>query len=182
MVKTTSKNVLLYAHALYDAAMQKGDLDNCYQNLQDINAILPQNIEYFTIMDKSFNQTGKFEIMRNIADKLNCSKITSQWLEIIAADQNLRILPQIIECFIRMYEKKHDIAVIKVTTAIPLSTKQDKLLKQKLTSLLKKEIIVKYNISPEIIGGLIIDCLSYRIDSSVKHKLQTLEKLMKGAK
>ena len=45
---------------------------------------------------------------------------------------------------------------------------------------LQQEIIINYNINPNILGGLIIEYGSTRIDDSLKGKLSRLEQVMKG--
>ena len=59
---------------------------------------------------------------------------------------------------------------------------EDKKLKQKLSALFNKDVAVNYHLNPQILGGLIIRCGTVLIDSSVKHRLDSLEQLMKGTK
>ena len=42
------------------------------------------------------------------------------------------------------------------------------------------KVVVKYQIKPEILGGLLVECGSELIDDSVKGKIDRLELLMKG--
>ena len=44
------------------------------------------------------------------------------------------------------------------------------------------KVVVKYQIKPEILGGLVIECGTKFIDDSVKGKLERFELLMKGTK
>ena len=50
-----------------------------------------------------------------------------------------------------------------------------------LEKLLKQKIIINYSINPTILGGLIIEYGSTRIDDSLKGKLSRLEQVMKGS-
>jgi len=62
-----------------------------------------------------------------------------------------------------------------------LSKKQDKDLQNNLKKLLSKDVIIKYEIKPEILGGLIVQYDDNIIDDSLKNKLYLIEKMMKGA-
>ena len=73
-------------------------------------------------------------------------------------------------------------AEVEVTTVIPLTEKQENMLKSKLENIFNKQIILHYIINPQIIGGLVIKCGTNFIDNSIKHKLNALEQLMKGIK
>ena len=69
-----------------------------------------------------------------------------------------------------------------MTTVVPLDKSQEKKLIGKLEAVFHKEIILKYVINPQIIGGLVIRYGTNFIDNSILHKLNALEQLMKGTK
>ena len=81
-----------------------------------------------------------------------------------------------------LYQQKNNIAEVEVTTVMPLSSQQETLLKSKLSAIFKREILLRYIINPQIIGGLVLKYGTNFIDNSVKHKLDALEQLMKGTK
>ena len=102
--------------------------------------------------------------------------------KILVENRKIDELELILNQFKKIYNDKQNIAEVDVDTVVELSSQQDENLKQKLTSIFKKEIIINYHINPQILGGLIIRCGTVQIDSSVKHQLDSLEQLMKGTK
>ena len=120
--------------------------------------------------------------MQEICAKFDFSQSMLNTLKLMAQDGKLNILELILKQFILLYQEKHDIAEIEVTTVMPLSDEQEDLLKTKLANIFHKQIVLRYVINPQIIGGLMIKYGTNFIDNSVKHKLNALEQLMKGTK
>ena len=54
-------------------------------------------------------------------------------------------------------------------------------MQKNLKKLLSKDVIVKYEIKPEILGGLVIQYEDNIIDDSLQNKISLIEKAMKGA-
>ena len=86
----------------------------------------------------------------------------------------------VFEQFYKLYYQKQGILEVSVQSVQPLNDKQhDKLLKG-LEKLLKQKIIINYDINPDILGGLIVEFGTHRVDDSIKGKLNHLEQVMKG--
>ena len=113
---------------------------------------------------------------------MNFSQPMINLLKILVENRRFCELEQILLQFKEVYNNKHNIAEINVETVVDLTEEQDKKLKQKLKDLFKKDIVVNYITNPQILGGLVIQCGTVLIDSSVKHQLDSLEQLMKGTK
>ena len=79
-----------------------------------------------------------------------------------------------------VYYIRHDIAEVEVGTVRELSAAQDKKLRANLEKMLSRKVVVKYEIKPELLGGLVIKFNSNMIDDSLKSKLNRLELVMKG--
>ena len=81
-----------------------------------------------------------------------------------------------------MVLKKLDRQTQKKEIRLLSYTTQENLLKIKLENIFHKQILLRYVINPQIIGGLVIKYGTSFIDNSVRHKLNALEQLMKGTK
>ena len=132
--------------------------------------------------DPQYARQEKQEVLQAICSKFGFSQSMLNTLKLIAQNGKLNVLEQTLKQFILLYQEKHDIAEIEVTTVMPLSDKQESLLKTKLANIFHKQIMLRYVINPQIIGGLMIKYGTNFIDNSVKHKLNALEQLMKGTK
>ena len=87
-----------------------------------------------------------------------------------------------LKAYTGVYYAKNNISQVNVQTAIDLSEEQKNNLVSAMESYLGNKVVVKYQIKPEILGGLVIECGTKLIDDSIKGKLERLELLMKGTK
>lgn len=177
------KTAMMYAEAMYEGAIKTGEADNLYDNACRLKEVADEENSGIQALNNPLWKFGqKVEIIDAIVQKCGFCSSMCNTLKLLAENNDFGALPQVLEQFIALYQQKHNIAEVEVTTVMPLSTAQEKLLKAKLADIFHKEIILRYIINPQIIGGLIIKYGTNFIDNSIKHKLDALEQLMKGAK
>lgn len=177
------KTALVYARSLYDGADEQHSLETCYKNAMDLMIFARENADILQKMDNPlYSSAQKTEITNILHEKLLLNEVMSNCLQVISQNGKWHLLEEIMMQFIKLYYDNNGIAEVSVTTAADLSTAQDNLLKNKLSAVFGKKVIVNYIKDENIIGGLIIKCGSQFIDASVKSKLNALEKYMKGIK
>ena len=177
------KTAILYAQAMYDGAAEAKQLDALYDDAATLSSVVGEKREDFNKLNNPlWKYAQKEEVLVEICQKLGLSQSMLNTLKLLAQNGKLNVLEQTLQQFILLYQKKHDIAEVEITTVIPLSSSQESLLKSKLENIFHKQIILRYVINPQIIGGLVIKYGTNFIDNSVKHKLRALEQLMKGTK
>ena len=184
-VKTVSKikTAIIYAEAMYDSAMQTNHLDALYNDALQFAAMSDESLQSIAAVNSPLVAvTDKIKIVEDLSAKLGLSQNMLNTLKLLAENNKLNFLPEICRQYIRIYQEKHNIAEIEVTTVVPLTETQNKKLQEKLKAIFNKEIIIDYIINPNIIGGLIIRYGTNFIDNSIQQKLNALEQLMKGTK
>jgi F-type H+-transporting ATPase subunit delta len=80
-----------------------------------------------------------------------------------------------------IFYRKKNICPVLVKTVAELSDAQKKKLTSAMEKYTGKKVVVDYQIRPELLGGLLIECDSKVIDDSIKGKIDRLTLLMKGA-
>ena len=177
------KAALIYAQSLYEGALEHKCLEACYKNAADLKVFAQENADILQKMNNPlYGSVQKTAITDILNKKMQLNKVMLNCLNIIAQNRKWSLLGEIMKQFVTLYNDNNGIAEVNVTTAVDLSTAQDNLLKNKLSSVFGKKVIVNYIKDESIIGGLIIKCGSQLIDASVKNKLNALEKYMKGTK
>lgn len=180
---STIKAAMMYAEAMYDSTETTGNAEILYNDACVLKAALENGAQDLLQLN---NPLWKFEqkaqILEYLAQKIPLCSNMLNTLKILAQNNDLNILPQVLNQFVLLYQNKHNIAEVEVTTVMPLSARQESLLKSKLAMIFHKEILLRYIINPHIIGGLVLKYGTNFIDNSVKHKLDALEQLMKGTK
>ncbi|MFC1921195.1 ATP synthase F1 subunit delta [Chloroflexota bacterium] len=64
----------------------------------------------------------------------------------------------------------------EITTAIPLENDDTLRIAKRLTSMLGKSVVLKTNVNPDLIGGIIIKIGDKLIDGSIRSKLDALKR------
>lgn len=170
-----SKITTRYAKSLLDLAIEKNQLQDCYNDLLSVEALCSESSE-FTLMLKSpiINTSKKLSIIKSLFEK-NLSKTTYLFIELITKKKRESLLHSISKNFIELYKSHHKIITASVTTTIAL----DKELKEKVVSFVKKkmdkDVELKEEINHDILGGAIIKVGDFQIDDSVKKQLKELK-------
>lgn len=177
------KNAILYASSLYKGAIECSKLDETYQNAERLLQSTAQGFKDLNMLNNPiWPAKEKEKLIEAVVQELKLNAPMLNLLKILVENRKIDELELILNQFKKIYNDKQNIAEVDVDTVVELSSQQDENLKQKLTSIFKKKIIINYHINPQILGGLIIRCGTVQIDSSVKHQLDSLEQLMKGTK
>lgn len=177
------KNAILYADAIYEGAEKAKCLDASYADACRLRDVLKKSdADFAKLNNPLWRFEDKISILKFVSEKMGLGQIMFNTLQLLTQNRKIDLLKPVVDQFILRYQQCHNIAQIDVLTVIPLTEKQDLLLKEKLKNIFKKEVILNYVIDPQIIGGLVIQYGTNFIDNSIKHKLNALEQIMKGAK
>ena len=118
--------------------------------------------------------------MTNLGAHLKLSKLTQQFLGVLAHNRRLSKLPQIVSAFAGIAAAARGELSATVTSAHALSTAQISAIAAKLKAREGKDVKLTATVDPEILGGLIVRIGSTQIDSSIRTRLNTLANAMKG--
>lgn len=182
-MKKTNKTQLTqnYAQALYNASLDDSSLENVVTDCEHISKALINISEFKILNNPQLKTSQKTQIVQEIAQKLNVCKTTENFLITVAENNRFQEINNILDKFFRIYHKSQNILEVSVQSVQTLTSGQQKKLITGLEKLLKQKIIINYSINPTILGGLIIEYGSTRIDDSLKGKLSRLEQVMKGS-
>lgn len=168
-----------YAQALFDAAADKNLLKETFQDCKK----LAENFnvsELKALNNPAWQTQDKNEVMKQIAKTLELSQPSANFLTLLAQNRRLDVLKAALEQFKHIYYKENGVCEINVESVQKLTSEQEKRLQQNLEKILEQKIVVNYNINPDILGGLVVQYGSVRIDDSLSGKLNRLEQIMKG--
>ena len=177
-----SKIVRSYAEALYEVSNADGLSDkilNEVLNLVNEFAKEPQIAKYLS--NPIWNNEDKKRALSEVAKKCKLSKPMCGLFKTMADNGRSNLLLNVLQEFKDVFYRKENICPVLVKTVIALSDAQKKKLVSVLEKYTGKKVVIDYQIRPEILGGLLIECESKVIDDSVKGKIDRLELLMKGA-
>lgn len=182
-MKKNSKTKIarVYSTALYEAASDRGCVEEVWKDVAKLNGLLHQNSDLIAYLSSPlWGEKDKEDVLDRVAKILKLNEETESCLQVISINGKIKDLPTILAGFSKVYYQKHNIAEVEVEAVKKLSDIQDKNLREMLTKVLAKDVVINYNINPGILGGLRIRYGSKMYDDCLATKLNYLENVMKG--
>lgn len=172
MAKLISKR---YAIALFELAKEKNNLEQLNTEISFILDSINNNPEFFTIFTHPQISGGeKFQLFKNIFTD-NVSEDIIALVSIVINKNRESEIKNIFNEFISLFEEHKGIKTAYVYSAKELSEAQINSIKEKLSQNLNKEIIIKTEIQPDLIGGIKINVGGFLIDNSIKKQLKDIK-------
>lgn len=176
-----TKIARVYAQALYEAAEAKKAVSQVSDDMMKLLEAVKADVGIVKYLaNPLWKIDDKKAALQVVAAKIKLNAETLTCLNLIAENGRFMELPEILKAFKHIFYAKHDIEEVNVETVRELSAAQDKKLRANLEKMLSRKVVVRYEIKPELLGGLVIKFNSNMIDDSLKSKLNRLELVMKG--
>lgn len=182
-MKKNEQNKLIrsYAEALFDASEKAGKTENVLSEAESLFAALSEKPEIARYLSSPiWDNRSKKEALEKIAGDRNLSEPLRGLFRVMADNGRVGLLTEVLPEFKQVYYLKKHISQVLVKTAVGLTESQKNNLSAAMEKYTGNKVVVKYQIIPELLGGLLVECGSELIDDSVKGKLDRLELLMKG--
>jgi F-type H+-transporting ATPase subunit delta len=165
-----------YASSLITLASEHGVLQEVYQDMQLLDAVINQNRE-FDVFLKS--PVIKIHLKTQVIRKLLIGKVnnlTERFVELLIKNSREIYLHDVVESFMLLYDLKKNIKTAFITTAKPLN--EENLAKLKIiTSHIKADHVkVVQKVDESLIGGFKLNVDDYQIDASIASKLSELKR------
>jgi len=170
-----------YASALFDLASEKGLVTAVESDLDKLGDALRQSGDLTALIrNPRVSREAAAKAMEGVAGVLGLSDLTKNFIGVLAANRRLGALADVIRAFSTIAAAQRGEVNAEVTSAHPLTDPQLAQLAEKLKAREGKEIKLKANVDPEILGGLVVRIGSRQIDSSIRTRLNSLANAMKG--
>lgn len=171
-----------YASALFDLASESGTVTAVESDLDRLDAALHESRELSSLIHNpeiSRSQLGA--VMGGIADHLQLSALTKNFLGVLAENRRVSKLPDIIRAFHTIAAAQRGEVQAEVASAHALTDAQLTELESKLRAREGRTVKLQSRVDPDLLGGLVVTIGSKRIDSSIRTRLNSLAQAMKTA-
>ncbi len=170
-----------YASALYDLASEKGIVSTVEADLDTLGQAILENGDLSgLIRNPEVSRDNAAKAMDAVAGVLGLSELTRNFLGVVAGNRRLAVLPEIVRAFASIAAASRGEVTAEVASAHPLSDAQVDALRQKLKEREGRNVKIRTEVDPELLGGLVVTIGSKRIDSSIRTRLNSLAQAMKG--
>lgn len=168
---------LTYGEALFEVALEKGTLDQIFEEVKFVREALRRDKEFIELLNHpKISKEEKVLVIENIFRGKVSNDVTG-FLVIIVEKERFNKIDEILDYFIAKVKEYKKIGVAKITSATVLTKVQkDNLLKKLLSTTEYIQFEIHYKVDSSIIGGIMIQIGDRVVDGSVKTKLAHLVK------
>ncbi len=169
-----------YARALLKAATEEQLEDKVYQEMQTLAAsYLEVSNLRFTIDNPMLSKESKRELFITATGGDPC-ELTEAFFKIVLKADRENVMQFISNSYITLYRRQKKLIRARLLTATPVSKDAEQRLRELVECETNGTVEFETKVSPEIIGGFVLEYDTYRLDSSVKTQLSSiLSKLKK---
>ena len=174
MAKLISKT---YGDALFELAVEEDKIDVLLEEILQLQKVLSDNKDFGRLMNhpKIINEE-KIQVARNVFEGRVSDELLG-FLTIIISKDRYKDIDAILDYFVAEVKRHKGIGVATVTTALPLRQEQCRKIEQRLldtTDYVKMEM--HYEVEEALIGGMVVRIGDRVVDSSIRTKLNELQK------
>lgn len=170
-----------YASALYELASESKAVTAVEGDLDKLGAAILGNADLAALIrNPQIGRDAAAAAMAEVGKVLGLHQLTQNFIGVLASNRRLATLPDVVRAFSTIATAARGEVTAEVTSAHPLSDAQLKALAAKLKAREGKDVKIKANVDPEVLGGLVVRIGSTQIDSSIRTRLNTLANAMKG--
>lgn len=163
-----------YARALLKASSEAKLSDKVYRDMQVLSESYISVPELrFTIDNPMLSKEKKESLLLTATGGESC-ELTKSFIKLALKEDRESMIQFMANSFITLYRRQKNLIRAKLSTAVAVTPDTEhrfqKLVEGKTSGIVEFET----EVNPEIIGGFILEYDTYRMDSSVKSKLNAI--------
>ncbi len=171
-----------YARALVQLATEEGGVEKFHAELTAFNKVMADNRNLWVILcSPSYRIEAKQSMLQEVIDKLELSATVKHFLLLILEKNRLNYLTQIVESYGKFADELSGVIRPTITSAMPLDSAQVEEIKGALAKATGMKVMVKVDVDPSLIGGVVTKIGDKAFDGSLKTQLAKIgDILQKG--
>lgn len=169
-----------YAQAVFEIARDSNSFDAWERDLSVLNAVMTDPVTRGYLESPKNSAADKKALLDKAMQ--DAQPEARRLTDLLVERRRLSSVPEIYEQFQALLLAEKGIAIADVTTAVPLDAAGQAMIQKQLSELVGKEIELRSQVDPAIIGGMVARIGDNLIDGSVSSQLRRLhERLTAGA-
>ena len=163
-----------YARALLKSAVAMHIESQVYADMQTLAASYIEVPQLrFTIDNPMLVKEQKQSLLETACGG-NPSELTKRFLLLVLDEDRESTLQLMANSFVTLYRQQKNITRGRLITATAVSPETEAKMKQMVETKTKGTVEFQTEVDPDIIGGFILEYDTYRMDASVKSKLNSI--------
>lgn len=168
-----------YAKALVQLGAEEGAVEKFNAEIAAFNETLADNPALGSIFKSpAYGIEAKREILKDIIGKLALSKTAANFIQLLLDKSRLALLPQIAESYSALADELSGVIRPTLASGLPLDDGQVAEIKATLEKSTGKKVIIKVEVDPALIGGVVTKIGDKLFDGSVRTQLNRIEDIL----
>jgi len=169
-----------YARALYAAAKDADRLDAVREQLGDFVEAQRQVPELRDLLrNPQLDQRVKASVFEELLG--GDEQLVRNFLLLLAEKNRAGEVDEIAREFERLVAQEEGILDVQVTTAVDLSEQEGRDVIEQIEKASGRKVEATHTVDPDLIGGIVLQAGSLRLDASVRGRLNRLRRELKGS-
>lgn len=171
-----------YAGAVFDLALDSGDVDSVEAGLSALSKTIQDNAELRdTLRSPLFKSEDKAAVLETLSEKLELPELARRFVGVAAQNRRAGDIVGMAGAFAEKAARHRGASRVVARVARPITDDQARELESTVSKSLGKAVAVEVEVDPSLIGGLQLQMGSRLVDASLRRKLNALTNAMKGA-
>lgn len=163
----------VYARALYDAAKDEGLVEETREELSDFVAAVREVPELRAILrNPQIDPRAKSAALEAITEGVH--DIVRNFLKLLAEKGRIAEVEEIERELERLVAREQGQITVELTTAQELSDQEAREIVDQIAIASGRRVEATRKVDPDLIGGIVLQAGSFRIDASVRGRLNRL--------
>jgi F-type H+-transporting ATPase subunit delta len=163
-----------YARALLKSATDQQLEDTVYQEMVTLANSYVEVPQLRHTIDNPMLAKEKKQTLLETAATGSPSQLTKAFIALVLKEDREQMVQFMANSYVTLYRKQKNIIRGKLTTAARVTAETEQKMRQMVESKTNGTVEFETEVNPDIIGGFILEYDTYRMDASVKSKLNTI--------
>ena len=168
-----------YARALLKSATDQKLEEQVYQDMMTLARSYVEVPQLRQTIDNPMLAKESKQALLETAAGGSASKLTQTFIALVLKEDRENMMQFMAYSYVTLYRKQKNVIRGKLTTAARVSAATEQQLRQMVESKTNGTVEFETEVNPDIIGGFILEYDTYRMDASVKSKLNNILNTLK---
>jgi F-type H+-transporting ATPase subunit delta len=170
----------VYARALFEAAQEKGRLEPVRDQLEQVVTAAAEVPELRELLrNPQLDPRARAAALEDVL--AGGDELLRNFLFVLVDKGRIGALELIAQEFERLVAEAEGVLSAELTTAIELSDDDERRLLKQIEDASGRKVEATRQVDPELIGGIVLQVGSHRLDASVRGRLDRLRRALVGA-
>lgn len=163
-----------YARALLKSSVEAKIEDKVYHEMATMAKSYIGVPELRHTIDNPMLANEKKQQLLQAAAGLQVSDLTRSFISMVLKEGRANVMQFMANSFVTLYRQHKNVISGKLVTAAPVSAATEQRMRQMVMSKTNGTVEFETEVNPDILGGFILEYDTYRMDASVKSKLNSI--------